>query len=823
MTTLRDVLEDAERRSFVGRQAERARFASWLDDDDIPSVLNVVGLGGVGKTALVRTFERHARDVGRAVTSVDAAILTSDPEALLRALGGDEATAAPDWLNATKSLVIIDTFEQIVSLRPFLLDELLPALSPAVRVVIAGRQPLLVGTARAGPWRHAVEELPLDVLDDEHVHDYLQRRGLSGHPQAPEIAHVSRGHPLAMCLAADVVSGGAEHLAAAPNWQLAVRAIAEQLLRDVADPTLRSALEAASIVRRFDEDLIRFMTREQFSAREFRGLAELALVRPRRIGLSVHEDVRRVINADVRWRAPHRHRELRTRALAHYRRQARRTAGTERQLLLDDAFLLMEDTVVEAMIFGNGHEPGAVQLEEALGPDDLDDLRAIEQQWWDEVLPSFTPHAARSPGDRDNHLETIELLSNAPEARLRLARCPDGDAIGYSLVLPVDERTAPLLEAHGFPIHAEAGLIDPGPAAGPTPTPAGEVFQIVQIAYVGRRAAAANAALWRDLVELFARGGAYLMTAMTTAQAQLLGELGFVPLAATGPSDGTPMMLDLRARQLEEWIRSDVLPAAAPPRLDEPGSSTDLDAHRRAGVSIRVLDGFAVTRNGVDVTPPGVGGQLVRTLAVSGGELHLDVLAEHLWPDTDPSTSRTRFRNVLSRLRTAAGDLVERRGERIRLAPDTVVDVAVFEELARRALTSIRGGDPSGASEGLRAIAMISGPVLPTDPYADWAAGPRERIERQLVALLDVLADAVAQDGGHDEAVQLYQRAIDVQPFDESRYLRLARTHVAAGRTGPALAAVERAMGMLAELDLRPSERLQSFVDELRTSHPTDG
>lgn len=820
MTTLRDVLEEAERRSFVDREAELARFASWLEDDDVPSVLNVIGRGGVGKTALVRAFERAARDAGRTVTAIDAAALTPDADGLLRAVGGDDIASVAERLNADHALLIIDTFEQIVSLRRFLTSELLPSLTPAARVVIAGRQPLLAGPNRAGPWRHVLEEMRLGVLDDEHVSEYLERRGLSHHPQAAEIAHVSRGHPLALCLAADVVTGGAEQLAVAPSWQLAVRAIAEQLLRDVADPLLRSALEAASIVRRFDEDLIRFMTRERISPDEFRRLAELALVRPRRVGLSVHEDVRRVINADVRWRAPHRHRELRARALAHYRRRARHAAGAERQRLLGDAFLLMEDTVVEAMVYGDGSEPGEIQLDATTGADELDELRELDRTWQTEVLPSLAPHAARTIGEVEAHLDGIESLARHPEARLRLARGPDGEAVGYSLVLPVTKATTLQLEEQGFlrhPLDGPAAAADTDPARG-----SNDVFQIVQIAFVGKRASAANAALWRDLVELFSHGGAYLVTAVTDAQTQLLGELGFVPVAGAGHARRTAMILDLRARQLDEWIKTDVLPAAAPPRLDEHGTAAAPESAER-GVAVRVLDGFTVTRDGADVTPTGVGGQLIRVLAVSGGELHLDVLAELLWPETDAATSRIRFRNVLSRLRTAVGDVVERRGERIRLVPDAVVDVQVFEDLAQRAVAAVRGGDPSGAADGMRAIGMTTGPVLPTDPYADWAAGPRERIERLLVALLDAVADASAHEGGHDDAAQLYERAIEVQPFDESRYLRLARVQVAAGRAGAALSAIDRAEAMLEELGLPHSAALQSFVDELRAGPTAAG
>lgn len=232
-------------------------------------------------------------------------------------------------------------------------------------------------------------------------------------------------------------------------------------------------------------------------------------------------------------------------------------------------------------------------------------------------------------------------------------------------------------------------------------------------------------------------------------------------------------------------------------------------AGARSPLTARVLGGFEVREGGRPVPlPPGKPGQLVKLLCVSGGRLPLDAAIEELWPEVDPATGRRRLRNVLARVRAVA-ELVERRGELLALA-DVEVDADLFETDARRVL------DAGERAHLARALARYRGPLLPDDRYESWASAPRERLERLFLRLADVAAEAAAARGDVDEAVRLLERALELEPFDEARYLRAARLLLEQGRRGPALALLGRATRALGELGIPISPQHEELAAAIR-------
>jgi ATP/maltotriose-dependent transcriptional regulator MalT len=77
---LGDVLEDARRRSFVGRRRELASFDEALQRRSPRRVLFVHGPGGIGKTSLLFEFRAGARAIGRTVVFLDGREVDPSPE-----------------------------------------------------------------------------------------------------------------------------------------------------------------------------------------------------------------------------------------------------------------------------------------------------------------------------------------------------------------------------------------------------------------------------------------------------------------------------------------------------------------------------------------------------------------------------------------------------------------------------------------------------------------------------------------------------------------------------------------------------------------------
>ena len=234
-------------------------------------------------------------------------------------------------------------------------------------------------------------------------------------------------------------------------------------------------------------------------------------------------------------------------------------------------------------------------------------------------------------------------------------------------------------------------------------------------------------------------------------------------------------------------------------------------------VTVSLLGGFGVTRGGraVDV-PPGQGRQLVKLVAAAGGRLAAEAAMEALWPEADPDASANRLRTVLNRLKDAAGDVVVREDRQLCLGPDVHTDVQAFTDDARRAALLAAGGSREAVSAARAALARYGGDLLPGDPYEPWTELPRQRLRNQALGLLDLCADWAARAGDLDEAVRCLERAIELAPDEEERYLSAARHLLTQGRRGAARRMVQGARSVVETLGVQPPVLLIQLEDQLR-------
>lgn len=204
---------------------------------------------------------------------------------------------------------------------------------------------------------------------------------------------------------------------------------------------------------------------------------------------------------------------------------------------------------------------------------------------------------------------------------------------------------------------------------------------------------------------------------------------------ALAAAEGTPVLaladrLRLSPPEIER-LRDDVLavvgarsgPAVAT-RLHQAGGS---EAAVIPPIEVRLLGGLRVLVDGQPVPVPA--GAVSKTIALIAlrRAVHVEELTEVLWPDADPEVARRRLRNVLRRVRQAAGSLVVRVGDRLELAPEVVVDHHLLETQARRALAEEPGQARIAAIEA--ALDAHIGTLLPGLLYEDWTQPARARAE----------------------------------------------------------------------------------------------
>jgi len=220
--------------------------------------------------------------------------------------------------------------------------------------------------------------------------------------------------------------------------------------------------------------------------------------------------------------------------------------------------------------------------------------------------------------------------------------------------------------------------------------------------------------------------------------------------------------------------------------------------------TIRVLGDFDVRRNGVAVrVPPGTATWLVQHLAIKGVS-SVDEVTDRLWPDAEEATGRRRLRNLLNRIRSECGGVLERDHNRLRLAANCTVDLAEFERTVG-AVAGVAAAERVGIARV--AIARATGPLL-ADVRDDDVAVIRERVRRHVVGLLDFVAADAVERSDHVEAARLLEEAITLEPHDESRYLTLATVLLGLGRPVSAQDVVSRGLAVATDLDVSASPEL---------------
>ena len=200
---LADRLDDLRRRCFVGREVELEAFRAALSGVGRPcALLYVYGPGGVGKSVLLREFARAACSSdgpgGAVVVALDGREMAPSPAGFLGALrlalgqppGRPDAPAGiEDLVWPRRPLLLIDTYEALAPLDPWLRDVLLPRLPQGALVVLAGRTAPPAAWRADPAWSELGRYLPLRNLPPRESRAYLRARGV---PPAQHAAVLDR-------------------------------------------------------------------------------------------------------------------------------------------------------------------------------------------------------------------------------------------------------------------------------------------------------------------------------------------------------------------------------------------------------------------------------------------------------------------------------------------------------------------------------------------------------------------------------------------------------------------------------------------------------
>ncbi|WP_309122190.1 LuxR C-terminal-related transcriptional regulator [Paenibacillus sp.] len=464
-----------ERKFMAGRHREVDRFRRLLAGAAPEKrLINIYGIGGMGKSFLLDEYRRIAAESGCRFLLLDSRDFLHTPQSLCARLarlledpaadaGGpepeEETFQVSDAIRRVNAVaaerpmcLAFDTYEEMEALDQWIREQLLPRLDPSVLIAVAGRNPLQ-GAWRLSPaWRQMIAWTPLSELAYEDAKQYLENHGVRDEASVRAIWNKTKGHPLSLSLAAHAATIREETRL---QDEEVFPFVAAQWLREVPGPELRSLVEAAAVLRHFNQEILSYAADKPVTTEQFQELVSLSFVRRTSRGWLLHDLVRAAVAEDLRARTPETYNALRRRGAAYFYRAVGRGAGSSRDAGWEagEAFYYLGDHLIREFFYQTA-SPHYFET--------LDDSNAAEAERYlarrkaspkEARIPYVDPET-NAPKEfvitpeqslfpvKHLHLEELRRLHRV---HIRLLRKPTGEMVGLSVVIPIHEKTLDFL------------------------------------------------------------------------------------------------------------------------------------------------------------------------------------------------------------------------------------------------------------------------------------------------------------------------------------------------------------------------------------------
>jgi len=251
-------------------------------------------------------------------------------------------------------------------------------------------------------------------------------------------------------------------------------------------------------------------------------------------------------------------------------------------------------------------------------------------------------------------------------------------------------------------------------------------------------------------------------------------------------------------------------------------------------LSIRLLGPFQVEENNKPVT--GFASDRVRALlvylATEIDQPHRrDKLAGLLWPNYPQKTARTNLRRALADLRKALGDhqaappylLISRQTIQFNSTSHAWVDVAAFatalpSEANQVQLDEQRIQSLTGALASYRGDFLEGFFLEDSIDFEEWVLLKRERCQRQVHIILQLLVTYYEKMGAYDQAITYAWRQVEMDPFQESAQRKIMLLLVQTGQRAAALSQYDTLEALLeVEMGMAPAAQTTKLHENILT------
>lgn len=340
--------------AIIGRDAEVQLLLNSLRSTE-QSIWYVHGIAGIGKSTLLRALaseaERNGCSVllldGRATEPTAAGFLASISQHIGNNLTVAELAASLATYPKTTA-VIIDNYESLTLLDPWIRQVLVPALPNSTRVFLAAREPPSPGWRRDSPCNVLLHTLALKTLDRVSAERLLTRFGIDG-ARASVINQVTAGHPLALVLAGSKLR---DWVGAVADALVDVNVdLARVYLDGIENKDLREAVEAASVVRRVTTPMLAALLPHITATEIFENLRQLPFAEVVQDGLHIHDSVRAAVAAALELSDPPRFRRYQRAAWRYIKSESRLCSRGDMWRHTADMIYLLRNRVIREAFF----------------------------------------------------------------------------------------------------------------------------------------------------------------------------------------------------------------------------------------------------------------------------------------------------------------------------------------------------------------------------------------------------------------------------------------------------------------------------------------
>ena len=328
--------------------------------------------------------------------------------------------------DGTISIQIVSNYEVLRLLDTWLRQDFVPAQPPNVHMILCGREAPLAAWLCTPGWAGLFRSIAIEPLAESAAVELLARSGIS-ESRAHHINRFTRGHPLALTLAAATLAESDSPILEDLALHRVIEELARMYLDEISDEITRRALEAASVVRCATVSLFRAMLPEAAPQDAYERVRSIPFVQMQREGLQVHDCLQQAIALGLKAADPSRYLRYRRAAWRQLRKEVRSAPASELWRYTADMLYQLQNPIVREAFFPTGAHTFGV---EPARPDDANSVFDIVRHW-------EGPEAMRC----------LELWWKHAPHSFHVVREPEGKLAGFSCVLDPESVTPELEEA----------------------------------------------------------------------------------------------------------------------------------------------------------------------------------------------------------------------------------------------------------------------------------------------------------------------------------------------------------------------------------------